>query len=135
ERALDGPALRIIAGDLDPEAIDCARENVAAGAQPVRLVRWDARSLPLPDASVTAIAANLPYGRRSGSHQENLSLYPAIVQEACRVLRPNGAMVLLTADKRLLRGCLDDHPELQVVSERDIEAGGLRPSVFVVQKA
>ncbi|HET6384478.1 MAG TPA: HEAT repeat domain-containing protein [Armatimonadota bacterium] len=134
ERALDGPARAILAGDIDPAALQAAGENVAAGAQPVRLVQWDARRIPLRDESVNAVVANLPYGRRSGEHQENLTLYPAILLEIDRILRGSGIAVLLTAEKRLLRRSLESHPNLVLVSEREIEAGGLRPSLFVLQK-
>ncbi|MCA1595673.1 MAG: methyltransferase domain-containing protein, partial [Chloroflexi bacterium] len=134
ERGLDGPARAILAGDIDSEAIDAARENITAGSQPVLLVKWDARQLPLADHSVNAIAANLPYGKRSGSHGENRTLYPAVTSEIARVLRRSGTAVLLTTEKRLLRECIEEHPALVIVSERPIDADGLKPAVFIVQK-
>ena len=134
ERSLDGPARAILAGDIEAEALDAARENIAAGSQPVQLIRWDARSLPLADQSVSAVSANLPYGRRSGHSRENQELYPSIVDEVDRVLREGGIAILLSTDKKLMRDSLRPHSSLIVVSERDIEAGGLRPTVFVIQK-
>jgi ubiquinone/menaquinone biosynthesis C-methylase UbiE len=134
ERSLDGPARLILAGDIDPEALKAARQNIEAGAQPVFLLKWDAVNLPLADHSIDAISANLPFGRRSSDHASNLKMYPAVLSEVSRVLRPDGIAVLLTAEKRLMRSCLLSQPHLLLLSERAIETGGLQPAVFVIQK-
>jgi 23S rRNA G2445 N2-methylase RlmL len=59
--------------------------------------------LALADSSVTKIVTNLPWGVKSGSHAENLRIYPKMLSEFHRVLRPGGTMVLLTAETRLMR--------------------------------
>ncbi|MER5207289.1 class I SAM-dependent methyltransferase [Streptomyces sp. NPDC002825] len=67
-----------------------AMVRVAAGRAPARVVRADARRLPLPDASLDAVAAVWL-----------LHLVPFaadIVAEAARVLRPGGVLVA-TVDK------------------------------------
>jgi len=46
-------------------SLDAARENIGSRLPARSLIRWDARSLPLADQSVSAVSANLPYGRRS----------------------------------------------------------------------
>ncbi|MFZ0890661.1 MAG: hypothetical protein WA005_19655, partial [Candidatus Binataceae bacterium] len=69
----------------------------------IMLAPWDAAAIPLGDRSVTKIITNLPWGIRHGSHADNQRLYPRMIAECRRVLAPGGAMVLLTAETRLMR--------------------------------
>jgi len=57
---------------------------------------WDARSLPLDDASVTRIITNLPFGKQIGTREENASLYTALAKEFKRLLTKDGLLVALT---------------------------------------
>ncbi len=103
ERAHLGRYAMLMGSDRDPAALAAARVNVGARYKPIRLENWDAGALPLADASVDKIITNLPWGLRYGSHGENRKLYPRWFQEFARVLRSGGAMVMLTAEWRLMR--------------------------------
>jgi SAM-dependent methyltransferase len=104
ERLALGRARQALGCDLDPAALECARANLrAAGfAKAARLEPWDAGDLPLPDASMSVICADLPFGQLVGSHATNEALYPRVFAEAARVARPGARMVLLTHEVRLL---------------------------------
>ena len=93
----------LLGSDRDQAALAAARENVGARYKPIQLENWDARALPLGDASVNKIVTNLPWGLRYGSHGENRKLYPIWFREFARVLKSGGAMVLLTSEWRLMR--------------------------------
>ncbi len=103
ERAHLGRYAMLMGSDRDPAALAAARVNVGARYKPIQLENWDAGALPLADASVDKIITNLPWGLRYGSHGENRKLYPRWFQEFARVLRCGGAMVMLTAEWRLMR--------------------------------
>jgi tRNA (guanine6-N2)-methyltransferase len=103
ERAHLGRYRMLLGGDLDAEALDAARSNVGPRYKPIALIPWDAATLPLRAASVTKIVTNLPWGLRHGSHADNRRLYPRMLAEFRRALRPGGLMVLLTAETRLMR--------------------------------
>jgi 23S rRNA G2445 N2-methylase RlmL len=97
-RAKKPPAL---GGDCDSGAVRAAAVNLSRlGA--VRLTRWDATRLPLPDASVDRIVSNPPFGHQLGSPETVGPLYRAAVHEYDRVLRPGGRAVLLAADSATL---------------------------------
>lgn len=122
--------------DLDPAVLDCAAANIAAagycGAIDLRL--GDAGELPVAAASVDAILGDLPFGHLVGSHEENLALYPALLQEAARVARPGATCVLITHEVRLMESLLADSADWQINTTRRVLLGGLYPRIFVLTR-
>lgn len=102
ERAHLGRYAKLIGGDSDPAALAAARENIGPRHQPLELHEWNATALPLARACVTKVVTNLPWGRRHGSHEKNLTLYPRALAELRRVAAPGATFVILTADSRLM---------------------------------
>jgi SAM-dependent methyltransferase len=152
ERALAGLARRLIGCDTDPKALACARQNASAWRERrhglaatsnsgqyggmIELEPWDATGLPLPGASVDALAADLPFGHRVGSHADNESLYPALLAEAARVARPGARFVAITAELRLMERLMRAGATTwQVDRTLRVHLGGLRPVIFVLRKA
>jgi precorrin-6B methylase 2 len=135
ERALAGPAQRLIGCDIDARALDCARQNVAAHRRSdIELYPWDARNLPLPDASVDALTADLPFGNRVGSHEENLVLYPQVLREARRVIKPSRRFVVITAEVRLTQQIVAQMCDIwQCEQTLRVDLGGLQPAIFVLR--
>lgn len=92
------PARRVLASDISPEALEIARQNLPVA---VRLQRCDARSLPHKDASIDAIASNIPWDVQI-QVDDLLALYVDFLREAGRLLKPGGALVLLTDKQEAL---------------------------------
>lgn len=80
--------------DIDPAAVATSRHN-ASGA---RVLRGDARSLDLPDASVDACVSNLPFGRQYTVPRDTRTWLRQVLGEMARVTRPGGRVVLLVPD-------------------------------------
>ena len=108
ERLARGRPALAVGCDLDPAALAGARSNLASAglAGSVALTRMDATALGVADGRVTVLLADLPYGHRMGSHQDNRTLYPAVLREAARVAAPGAALLLVTHELRLLQRCL-----------------------------
>lgn len=136
ERAGLMPLKLAIGCDIDDEALRCARENVKAGhlAARVQLAPWDARALPLPDESVDVVCSDLPFGHYVGTHQSNIALYPELLAESARVLRPKGRCVFLTHEIRLMSSLLESSPDWQTERVIPLEQNGLHPRIFVLSK-
>jgi len=134
ERLLAGPAHRAIGCDTSAAALACAGANVGAAGLDGRceLHPWDARAVPLPDRSVDAIAADLPFGHLVGSHDENLALYPALLAEAARLARPGARCVLVSHEVRLMERLLDGSPVWALDDAIRVNLGGLHPRIFVL---
>lgn len=77
--------------DLDLDAVRLARDNVPAAT----IDAADALALPHPDESFDAIVSNLPFGRQFRVETNPLRWQEKLINEASRVTRPGGRLVLL----------------------------------------
>lgn len=134
ERAQTARYRLLLGGDLDAQAVQATRDNIGPRYKPIEIRRWDATSLPLDDASVCALVTNMPFGRQIGTGEDNRTLYPALVAEWARVVRPGGVMVLLTSERTLLRQALGRRRELVLEQEVPVLVRGLSAAIHVVTK-
>jgi tRNA (guanine6-N2)-methyltransferase len=132
--AMAAPA-RLLGGDLRADAVRQARQNASFRTAPLLIVRADAVRQPWDDASVQRVIANLPFGKRVGSHVANQTLYPAFLREVDRVLTGDGRGVLLTEDKRLLVETVQRTRGLRIVQEVTFGSGGGHPTAYVVARS
>ncbi|GAC1358582.1 MAG: methyltransferase domain-containing protein [Ktedonobacteraceae bacterium] len=134
ERALLGPVERELGSDLREEAIAMARRNARAADVPISWHIWDARSLPLEDASVTRVITNLPFGKQIGTHEGNEDLYTAVMRQCSRVLKPGGVLVALTSEDRLWDRIIREHG-WKIVKKVVLVVLGQPASIFVAERA
>ena len=98
------PGARLIGADQDPQAVKTARRNLKSFAT-AQIDHADARALELPEASVSLVLANLPFGKQYGDVAENRTLYTELLRELRRLAAPTGfRAALLVSDRALLRG-------------------------------
>lgn len=139
ERAAHSPAARLIGLDIAPAALAMCQANLnAAGsglAARVALIRADARAAPLPNGSVTALCADLPFGQQVGSHAANLALYPAALAEAARVAAPGARMAIISHEARLMSDSLARNPAWELLEERRISLNGIFPRIYLLRRA
>lgn len=137
ERMLAGAARQAWGCDTNPEALACAQRNTAAAgvATTVQLTDWDATNVPLPSASVDVIMADMPFGQLIGTHQHNLTLYPQWVAEAARLLAPQGRMVLISHENRLLEQVIQATAEITVAERLQVKVGGMAPLAWLIRRA
>ena len=136
ERLAAGAAQRVLGCDIDAQVLGCAHANAEAGGfgSKIELCPWDAAALPLPDHSVDAICADLPFGHLVGSHRANLALYPAILAETARVARPHALFVLISHEVRLMDELLAGSSDWSAEQAIQVSLGGLHPRVFVLRR-
>lgn len=137
ERLLAAPADVIGGCDSDPIALRCATDNlVAAGfVKQVDLFEMDIADLPLPDACIDMICADLPWGQLVGSHEANARLYPAALREAARIAAPGARAVFITHEIRLMERVLRDCAHLWAVQQEiRVFQGGLHPRIYLLDR-
>lgn len=120
------PAVALAVGlDADPTVLAAARENTAWP-----LVRGDVRRLPLR-AAFEVIAADLPYGERSGSHRENDALYRAFLEAAAQAAAPGARLAVITHDIRRFEAALAASPWHPRQTLR-VYQKGYRPAIWLL---
>src|SRR5262245_21280471 len=124
----------VIGCDTNRRAVLDAVANLARRGIAGTVFRADAGQLPLRAGAVDRVVTNLPFGKRVGSHDDNLELYPRVLGELTRVLTRQGRAVLLTEDKTLFRQAVQRTPNLHVVRELVLESGGAHPTAFVLAR-
>ncbi|KAK3912613.1 THUMP domain-containing protein 3 [Frankliniella fusca] len=142
EGAMSFPGTFHIGGDNHYKAMSRLYSNVRVLHEeigkdlPIGAVRWDARRLPLNEASVDVIVSDLPFGVRLGSKAGNRNLYRRVLLEMARVTRPgSGRAILLTQDRRsfalALVGTMGLWWQSKVMSAN---IGGLDAAVFTLRR-
>ncbi|GAC1370729.1 MAG: methyltransferase domain-containing protein [Candidatus Saccharimonadales bacterium] len=135
ERALYGRHGLLVGGDIDAAAVKAAQANFGPRHKPVRIERMDARALELETASVDKLVTNLPWGRQIGRPEEMPALYKGVLAEAARVVRPSGAVVVLTSEGRLLKSLAAAQAGIKLEkSYAGIEVLGRKAEIFVIKR-
>lgn len=126
----------VVGCDINPDVLQCARTNLASSRliDDVRLIGADAAQLPFTENSVSAICADLPFGNLVGSHDTNLSFYPALLDDAARVAKRGARFVLITHELRLMQDLLGQQHEWRLETTVPITLTGLHPRIYVLVK-
>ena len=157
EAAALAPGGALIGVDVEPHAIELARENLDAAGLAARiaggdelatiphppalapapvalLYHGDAAAAPLPARSVDAVITNLPWGKQVAAGDDLSALYAGVLGAVARALRPAGRAVLLTDQADLLLAALASRGELRLASSLPISLFGRHPTIFVVER-
>lgn len=138
ERMMAGPAASILGGDIEPERVEAARKNIRSTRRKYTsstspdIRQWDARTLPLGDASVDKVATNPPFGKQLRGAQTPAQLYPLILAELQRVVRPGGRIVLLTSEYDLLKEEVRKLPRLSITTGYSVAILGVWGRIYII---
>ena len=103
-----GGAVHVLGGDIDPNAVFVASQNLDKMGPPF-LARWDTTRLPIATASMDRIICNPPFGKQLATLEEIPPLYAAAAREWDRVLKPGGRAVFIVMEQDILRGVLQGY--------------------------
>jgi 23S rRNA G2445 N2-methylase RlmL len=137
ERLLRCRAAEARGVDISREALDAAKANLTAAgvAGRVRLMESDAVLTGLDMARYTALAADLPYGNLIGSHRDNVTLYPLLLEEAARMAAPHARFAVVTHDIKLFDATLEDAARRwDVENTLRVFQGGQRPQIYLLRR-
>ena len=98
--------MHYLGGDIDRSNVRAAQANLRQFGI-TDLQTWDARDLPLEDASVERIISNPPFGKQLSTPEAIVPLYRESVRDMDRVLRAGGKCVLIVADAKALRSATE----------------------------
>lgn len=139
ERIQAGSFASVLGGDIDPVRVDAARKNVrgtrrkpGANDPQVDIREWDARELPLADASVDKVATNPPFGKQLRGNQTPAKLYPSLLAELQRVVKPGGRIVLLTSEYDLIKETVRKLPRLHITTGYSVAVLGTWGRIYLI---
>jgi tRNA (guanine6-N2)-methyltransferase len=132
ERAFAAPFQQIIAGDVQKNIIESAKDNIESSHRAIDLMLWDVSSLPLKDHSVDRVVCNLPFGKQTGSQTENQYLYMAFFREVRRIIKARGKAVLLTTERDLMDDIISRHTGVYINKRFWIDLSGLKTYIYVL---
>ena len=151
ERLLRCRAAEALGVDISGEALEAARANVAAAGltRAVKLMQSDAVLTGLDMARYTVLVADLPYGNvnghgnghgaggaGNGSHRDNPTLFPRLLEEASRMAAPSARFAVITHDTRLFDASLEEaRGRWQPERTFRVFQGGQRPQVYLLRRA
>lgn len=120
--------------DIDPRALDCAKQNIEAAKVEIELKHGNIMDKKFSEGYFTKIISNLPYGIHVGSREKNIELYRFLADEAIKWLKTGGKAVFITNAKSVLRNAFAFNPSWQLLSENQVKVRGLNLVIFVYQK-
>lgn len=126
------PRAQLSGTDHDETTLAIAYANLQRYDVHADLELANATPIPASSGSVDRVISNLPFGKQVGSHDNNIRLYPALLNDTSRVLNRNGRAVLLTEDKQLLRNTVQRTKGLKLIKERLLRYNGATPTAFVL---
>jgi 23S rRNA G2445 N2-methylase RlmL len=135
ERMQVGPYGLLLGGDIEQERVEAARKNlrgVKSGGNTPDIRQWDARQLPLDDASVDKVASNPPFGKQLGKEVSPRQLYGPLLAELQRVVRPGGRIVLLSSEYDLVKEEIRKLPRLSITTGYSVAVLGVWGRIYII---
>lgn len=135
ERKLYCDADVILGCDISAKTLNIAEANIQASqAKNIQLMHCDAKQLPFPDSTFNALCVDLPFGQLVGSHEDNISLYPALLKEAARVAEVGAQFAVITHEVRLFEKTLAHIPQWRQTKTQKITLSGLHPRIYILER-
>jgi tRNA (guanine6-N2)-methyltransferase len=120
--------------DIDTTALSYTKINASAANLQPNLLQADVTRLPFTSNTFNKLCADLPFGQLVGSHQNNVTLYPALLHEAARVAVPDARLVVITHEIRLIEKLLSSITYWHTEQTLKITLNGLHPRIYVLRR-
>ena len=137
QRAMGFPEGLVIASDQDERAVELLRERIKDLGLKKRVVvrRDDAfRLTRYQDGSLHAIVTDPPWGHFAKTEAPITEFYRDMLREFVRLLRPDGKLVILTAETVALDAAIEQCGRLLILRKFNILLSGKKACVYVFSR-
>eukprot|EP01060_Flectonema_neradi_P009790 TRINITY_DN1698_c1_g2_i1.p1 TRINITY_DN1698_c1_g2~~TRINITY_DN1698_c1_g2_i1.p1 ORF type:complete len:494 (+),score=78.93 TRINITY_DN1698_c1_g2_i1:54-1535(+) len=127
-----------ITSDKKRICADTEQSLPSNSAQGLDTCNWNAMQLPLRSSSIDVIMSDFPFGNRCGSSCKNAKLYPAVLSEIARILRPGGTATFLVVARKLMDALLKEEVTASYFNSTRVpfklNMGDLWPFVYCLKR-
>jgi len=118
--------------DVSGDAVEKTKTHLRNAA--IRGARVELRCADVLEAEgdFNKLVVNPPWGTSVGSHEENASLYPALLDAAARFAAPNATFCVLTHEIKLFERALREQTVWSLRSEHRMFQKGHWPRIYVL---
>jgi tRNA G10 N-methylase Trm11 len=127
----------VIASDQDERTVELLRERIKDLGLKKRVVvrRDDALNLTrYQDGSIHAIVTDPPWGHFAKTEAPIAEFYRDMLREFVRLLRPDGRLVILTAETAALDAAIERCERLLILRRFNILLSGKKASVYIFSR-
>lgn len=125
---------QVFAGEIDKKVFSTLRKKTENNKTKVVVGNWDALGLSsFAENSVDKIVTDPPWGFYDNSKRDLRVFYTAMFWEFVRVLKPNGLIVTLMAQKELLEDIISDSQSLELLHRYDILVSGRKSAIYKIK--
>lgn len=118
--------------DIDSDAIAITKthlRNAAIRGAKVDLYNEDVLTI---DGQFDKLVVNPPWGTSVGSHEENVTLYPGVLETAARIAASNATLCVLTHEIKVFESSLKTQAAWRVVERHRFFQKGHWPRLYVL---
>ncbi|MEY2397150.1 MAG: tRNA (guanine6-N2)-methyltransferase, partial [Actinomycetota bacterium] len=132
ERLSIGLPATCVGYDISAEAIAITNTHLRNAA--IRGAKVDLRNDDVLDAEgeFDKLVVNLPWGTSVGSHEENETLYPAVLAAATRISSRRATLCVLTHEIRVFESALGAQSQWSITAEHRFFQKGHWPRLYVL---
>ncbi len=136
ERTRIAPCVQVIASDNDKTIIEQLKNKVKRLNIKIAINRWDALHVThVKDASVDKIVTDPPWGLHLGTDLNLSVFYSDMLKEFHRVLKSDGILVLLLANKELFEEILESKKDkFNLLSKYNTLVSGQKAAIYYMKK-
>jgi precorrin-6B methylase 2 len=134
EAAAMAPDAALIGSDIDREAVETARRNLAR-VKNAKVFQRDSTNAPFERSDLTLTIGNLPFGKQHKSAGGNRALYEALLRRSLAHAASNWRAVLLTSDDEALEGAVGAIDGLACTRVAGIKVRGQPATIWSVTRS
>ncbi|EDQ88316.1 uncharacterized protein MONBRDRAFT_37501 [Monosiga brevicollis MX1] len=139
ETVTEFPDVTFLNSDIDRESLATGKANVNACLPPsaqARILSFyaSARHLPLGVGAVDRVVCDMPWGKRCSKPRLMRKLYPLLLVEWARVVRPGGRAYLLTMMRKCMEMHLTTSTNWQQLDRRQCNVGGIKAYLYTLER-
>ncbi|KAG2389550.1 hypothetical protein C9374_014110 [Naegleria lovaniensis] len=104
----------------------------------IHIMLCDARRIPFKSQSMDVVISDMPFGILCGNHARNSKIYPKLVKQLERLIKPDGIVLLLTIENTLLENQLAARNFWEITCRKLISLGdlgkGMKATIYICKK-